>query len=477
MTLLATVTIMTVSFVGCAGNGVSAVNNISTVGEGITSNAYELLKEFALTHPNRTTGYVEYNENGHRVDPAKNAAEWIANKLLKMGYMPNGDNGNLYGLQEFSFQNTSASTTENGYNVVFEKKASGEAVEKVVIATHYDNVTKLNNGDSVIGGDGTYNNATGVIALLETANAIKDLDLPFNVEFVAFGGNELGMIGSQHYINNLNLQEKQEILLMINFDRVAGGDYVYMYSGELDTKHHDFMYEIAEQNSCNIEPLPYDLRNYLLSFEGSNMIYSNEAMLADSYVFGLEDINYVNFLSMNFSDRSVAGAVERSGLVNIAYTSQDNFANFEKRLGGTDQANLIVNGQIDAVVDTVVNALQDDSFKDTMIASMNSEKADWLLDGKTMSIVTYSVIGGIIIILLVLYFALKSGTKSHKVYIDTPYGKYDIETRTFVGSTIGGEDKRTAEEIFGIDDKNDATKDKNSTETKINNDEDIFGQF
>ncbi|MFN0097937.1 MAG: M20/M25/M40 family metallo-hydrolase [Gemmatimonadaceae bacterium] len=77
--------------------------------------------------------------------------------------------------------------------------------EYVIVGAHYDhlgvNPARAVDGDSIF--NGADDDASGVIAMLETARQLKDQGAPKrSVIFVAFTGEENGMTGTNHFIRN-----------------------------------------------------------------------------------------------------------------------------------------------------------------------------------------------------------------------------------------------------------------------------------
>lgn len=101
-----------------------------------------------------------------------------------------------------------------GHNVVATGKGASTMRQVVVVGAHYD---------SVPAGPGANDNASGVGTMLELARATRQLNLPFDLVFVAFGDEEIGLIGSKRYVEMLAAQERQRILAMLNLDMVGVG--------------------------------------------------------------------------------------------------------------------------------------------------------------------------------------------------------------------------------------------------------------
>lgn len=106
-------------------------------------------------------------------------------------------------------------------NVIATKQ--GTSNEVIVLGAHYD---------SVSAGPGANDNASGVAVLLETARVLAPKSLKHTLVFVAFDAEELGLVGSRHYVTSLSDTERQRIVAMINFDMLGGGSGPLMLDGE-----------------------------------------------------------------------------------------------------------------------------------------------------------------------------------------------------------------------------------------------------
>lgn len=105
-------------------------------------------------------------------------------------------------------------TTLEGKNVIG-TRGTDPGRKKVVIGAHYD---------SVSAGPGANDNASGAATLLELAEATRNQNYAFDLVFVAFGDEEVGLIGSRKYVESLTPQERSQVVAMINLDMVGVGD-------------------------------------------------------------------------------------------------------------------------------------------------------------------------------------------------------------------------------------------------------------
>lgn len=130
-------------------------------------------------------------------------------------------------------------------NVIAETPG-GNPHRVVVIGAHLDSVTR---------GPGINDNGSGSGTILEVAEQLArrgdddddggdddgdddDADGPRRfgrnkLRFIWFGAEEFGLIGSQHYVDQLSDTERDNILAMLNFDMVGSPNFVrFVYDGD-----------------------------------------------------------------------------------------------------------------------------------------------------------------------------------------------------------------------------------------------------
>lgn len=109
-------------------------------------------------------------------------------------------------------------------NVIAEKRGSGDAV--VVLGGHYDSIRDV---------PGANDNASGVAVLLAIVESISEVDLPFTLRIIAFGSEELGLLGSQFYVQSLSEEELNKTKVMLNFDALGSGTGVSVFGNRAYT--------------------------------------------------------------------------------------------------------------------------------------------------------------------------------------------------------------------------------------------------
>lgn len=97
------------------------------------------------------------------------------------------------------------------------RSSSNEKIpsKEFLITAHFDTYRRDNPGAS--------DNASGIGVLLELARYFKNIEAELDcvVKFVAFGAEEIGIVGSRHYLYN-NTQSLRQCELVFNIDDVGG---------------------------------------------------------------------------------------------------------------------------------------------------------------------------------------------------------------------------------------------------------------
>jgi hypothetical protein len=101
------------------------------------------------------------------------------------------------------------------WNVIAESKG-GDKNHVVVVDAHLD----------AIYGAGMLDNASGSATILNVAEKMKNVNPLNKLRFVWFGGEELGLLGSAYYVNNLSKTELSHIGYDLDADVTATPNYL-----------------------------------------------------------------------------------------------------------------------------------------------------------------------------------------------------------------------------------------------------------
>lgn len=159
-----------------------------------------------VSQTNITTNLTEFESLGVKrrgTLPLENTYNWLRNKYLSFGYT----NAQL---QEDTYQNASFTCK----NLIVTKVGTVYPNTYVIICGHYDTII----------GTGTNDNGSGTSAILEVARLLQNVSTEYSIKFIHFSGEEDGLIGSQHYVNNVvnATTPKMDIKLVFNLDQVGG---------------------------------------------------------------------------------------------------------------------------------------------------------------------------------------------------------------------------------------------------------------
>jgi len=175
-------------------------------------------------------GYLaseELNGRGTGTEGEALAANYIISHFNSWGLNPSGDNGTWKQSFEFSAgMHGQGGRSGKANNVI--GYLDNQAQFTVVIGGHYDHLGDGNDGHSLdphSAGqvhNGADDNASGTAGVLELARyfATNDEKEPFNFLFMCYSGEELGLLGSAHFVNNPTI-DLSKITCMINMDMIG----------------------------------------------------------------------------------------------------------------------------------------------------------------------------------------------------------------------------------------------------------------
>lgn len=133
-----------------------------------------------------------------------NAANWIIGKYQSFGYTDIKRDTFTYSGNEL-------------YNIVVTKTGTLFPDKYLIIDSHYDTYNSYTQHSP-----GANDNGSGVTAMLEIARLLSGISTEYSIKFLTFSGEELGMVGSQHYVGDEVNSTNMDILLVLNIDEVGG---------------------------------------------------------------------------------------------------------------------------------------------------------------------------------------------------------------------------------------------------------------
>lgn len=168
----------------------------------------------------------ELEGRGTGTEGERKAAKYIESQFKKLKLKPYGDNKTYY--QTFDFKGGTHGTGEAGKAANLVAYLDNGAPTTVIIGAHYDHLGMGNQGSSLDANpagkihNGADDNASGVAGMLELAryfktNKVKESN---NFLFLAFSGEELGLYGSDYFVEHPTL-DLATVNYMVNLDMVG----------------------------------------------------------------------------------------------------------------------------------------------------------------------------------------------------------------------------------------------------------------
>ena len=188
------------------------------------------------------------------------AASYIAYRFEELGLEPAFADESWY--QSFSFSyNPNPHATEDQKISVSGRNVAGwidnGQSQTVVIGAHYDHLGMGSFGSRAPGQHAIHNgaddNASGVAGMLEIARLLQDNTLPANFLFVAFSGEEYGLMGSKAFLESSPINP-ESISYMLNLDMVGrmNAENTLVVNGTGTSPSWSVLDELAEEQGLNL---------------------------------------------------------------------------------------------------------------------------------------------------------------------------------------------------------------------------------
>ncbi len=160
------------------------------------------------------------------------AAEYLQKRMEAMGLQPKGNAGTYF--QTFTFKPKRDPHKEVEYTMAGDSTITGtnvigyidnQAENTVIIGAHYDHLGmgiqgSLYRGDEPQIHNGADDNASGVAMMLQLADSLSLKHKGNNYLFIAFSGEEMGLLGSNYFVKNSTI-DLSKANYMINMDMVG----------------------------------------------------------------------------------------------------------------------------------------------------------------------------------------------------------------------------------------------------------------
>lgn len=175
------------------------------------------------------------------------ASHYIANQFREAGLKPAGDNPKYF--QQW-YQDGPGNSKILMRNIIGAIPGTAPKLkdQPVIICAHYDHLGVRGPliSDRFMGRihPGADDNASGVAVMLELAQNLGNTLKPARpVLFIAFTGEESGLLGSKHYIDNLEKTKSTKVFAVVNLDTVGRlGDQKLKVIGSSSAREWRFIF-------------------------------------------------------------------------------------------------------------------------------------------------------------------------------------------------------------------------------------------
>ena len=161
-------------------------------------------------------------------DGERCAGDFIAREFTRIGLKPGGENGTFFQSLDLASVLNPHAAGGTGRNVIATLEGADPELKRewVVVGAHYDHLGEGGGPNSLAPGEraihnGADDNASGVAAVLWVAERLATGPRPArSVAFVAFTGEESGLLGSAYYASH-RANDADPIVGMVNLDMVG----------------------------------------------------------------------------------------------------------------------------------------------------------------------------------------------------------------------------------------------------------------
>ena len=162
----------------------------------------------------------------------RQSADYLVERFKNLGLKPKGVKGYLQPFifkpktnphEEATYVIHKEDSTITGLNVL--AYINNKVENTIIIGAHYDHLGfgsegSLFRGDQPEIHNGADDNASGVAVMMNLASRLKDKNTNNNYLFIAFSGEEMGLLGSNYFVKNPTIDTKK-VNYMINMDMVG----------------------------------------------------------------------------------------------------------------------------------------------------------------------------------------------------------------------------------------------------------------
>jgi len=191
--------------------------------------------------------FVAFGQKTTGTQACHDAGNWLMQKHKTFGA------DSVYAVAVVDFSTQLSPFPIDSFNTIIALKRGRSAPDSfIVVSAHYD--TKNSTGAN--------DNGSGTVALLSAARLLEKVSTYYSVMFVHFAGEEQGLVGSEHFVQNHLPSLQNQCVVVMNIDMIGGQkgkdnsekDFAYPQLASYQLRKHiepycDTMVQIAQNYS------------------------------------------------------------------------------------------------------------------------------------------------------------------------------------------------------------------------------------
>lgn len=375
----------------------------------ITYNDYKTELDLALDK------ICKYKDRIAGSDEERSTAEAISNYLLKNTSFTAKNNAS--GIEFFKFLNDYTGLYCSSQNVIFEKKSTTKTDKKVVFTCSYDAPVKYDSEkDEYVsyGNDALNASAASVASMLVFAKSFSNMEFDFNLEFIFFGANENSYAGTNFYLNGVSEKEADNILCVINIDKIAVGKNVYFYIDEVSTSFSKFVTKTSSGMINQLSELNVNKSSYYET--DLDLGYSHIGLASANAKFMSRGITTINLFAGDYDEGLVLGRCEYLGKNNVTYTANDSLEYINKTYGEDSVANNLFK-----VYSGIETLLSSKDFVSEAVAANGSTSWFYKIFANDKLVVYLTVVAFFVMIVVAMYIYYKLSVKAYSGNLEVEF--------------------------------------------------------
>ena len=372
------------------------------------------------------------------------------------------------GTQTFRFCSVYDGNYYTSQNIIYEFKSNENTNKKIIIGCSYDAVA-FKNSDIVkeLVDSQSINGSAGSVALmLALAKLMNFENLPYNVEFVFFGAGSSDNAGSKFYTQGISSKQAEDILLMINIDKIAVGKNLYFYIDEVDNNFSKYLANSSKNGEISLKKLSVKNVGKNLEIDPIGLGYGHIALTSNNVNFMKSKILTMNIFAGDYSNGVTLGLSEFSDKEIVSYTSNDNLDYIKENYGESAVLNNLQN-----VYDSLEKLLTKEDFVSVCEGSRNQTSWVYTIFANDNLVLFMAIVAIIILFAIAFVITYKLTKRSYYANIEKDFVNSVMNISTNLNAGAPKNDKIDIPDVVTDVLVNDIKKDKQIKRTKKDKDD------